>query len=155
MSETHELVASLDEPLYPCVAQFHNECPPQWNVHILLIEWSFTMTTEQTYKLARCMSISRAQNGMVPLQFVVMKINVTQGLWRSASKSARSCPQNFTKFNDGQPGNCMLLTHFILGPKRSVSKAQFRMVFYCRRARSRKPLSWTSIRGLGHQERPG
>ena len=68
MSETHELVASLDEPLYPCVAQFHNECPPQWNVHILLIGAVFYYDDETNLQAGPLHVDIAGPNGMVPLK---------------------------------------------------------------------------------------
>jgi hypothetical protein len=63
MSETRDDLLTVTDSgaVFHCVVPFHNELPPQWNVHIVAIGARFSMTTEQTFKWGRHQSTSPDQ----------------------------------------------------------------------------------------------
>lgn len=127
MSETEELIRALDDPpLYPCVAQFHNECPSDWGVHIFLIAAVFYYDDGTNEQAGPVQVDIAGPNGMVPLNSPKPTKCVTRVFGAVSVKAPGHDAQNFTKLNTGEPDHCMLLTHFVIGPKKSVSKADFK-----------------------------
>ena len=126
MSETRDdLLRSMDNgAVFPCVAQFHNELPPQWNIHIITIGARFFYDDGNDQQVGPIPVDIIGPNGMVPLNSPDPTKCVRQvfGILRAVHSGHE--PRNLSRMNEGQPGNCMLVTHFIIRPKTNVSKDQ-------------------------------
>lgn len=115
-------VLEREDPTYPCVAQFHNETPAGWNVHIIAIGADFFYDDGTSVQVGPVQVDIAGPNGMVPLNSPNPKKCVVKVFGAIMVKAPGQNPQPFSKTNQAQPGQCMLLTHFILAPKATVDK---------------------------------
>jgi hypothetical protein len=126
MSETRDDLLTVTDSgaVFPCVVQFHNELPPQWNVHIVAIGARFFYDDGTDVQVGPTPVDIAGPNGMVPLSSPDLAKCVRQvfGAWRAVQPGHE--PRNLSRMNEGQPGNCMLITHCIIKPRASVSKDQ-------------------------------
>ncbi len=125
-SDLRDLLQAMEAPsTFPCVAQFHNETPPEWNVHIIGIGAVFKYEDNSAVQVGPIAVDIAGPNGMVPLNSPNPAKCVVRVTGAISVKAPGQDPQPFSKENAASPGNCLLLTHFILAPKSAVSSATF------------------------------
>lgn len=124
ITEQLESLAKGFAPPYPCTAIFVNECPPDWDVHIIAMGADFFYDDGTSAQVGPVAVRIDGPNGSASLSSPNPMKCTIRVLGAISVKADGEAPQTFSKQNTAAPGNCMLQTNFILAPKAVQPKTE-------------------------------